>query len=152
MIHLKSSCCKCFPAPHGCLTWFHCGHHTWCPRLYCETEWRNRASENETVIQWGKKKKKPQANNARQWKKMYGSEWINKVYLRLMLCKWDSFWVISFPPSVACSLLTAAVMSAAHSSLSSLEQASRKCSTPCLVWSFNTSWLKKKKEKENQRE
>lgn len=44
MIHLKSSCCKCFPAPHGCSTWSHCGHHTWSPTPCCRREWSNRAS------------------------------------------------------------------------------------------------------------
>lgn len=43
------------------------------------------------------------------------------------------------PSSAARSLSTAALMSAAHASLSSLEQASKKWSTPGFEWSFSTS-------------
>lgn len=31
--HLRNSCCTCYPAPHGCSSWCHCGRHTWSPTL-----------------------------------------------------------------------------------------------------------------------
>lgn len=65
-----------------------------------------------------------------------------EAHHRLMLCSWDpagSSCSVTFPASAVRSLSTTAVMSAAQSSLSSREHASKKWSTPFFVWSLNTS-------------
>lgn len=72
--------------------------------------------------------------------------WRCPTHPRLMLCSCEasgSSWLATWLPL---SLSTTPVMSPAHLSLSSREQASRKWSTPFFVCSLSTSW----KERENE--